>query len=87
MVRCDEVDPGGWDERLRPKLFVPLDAHMHRVGIALGFTERKSADMKTALEVTEAFKKIRPDDPVRYDFALTRLGIRSDMDLESFLHG
>ena len=87
MVRCDDVDPGGWDERLQPKLIVPLDAHMRRIGFALGFTERKSADMKTALEITEAFKKMRPDDPVRYDFALTRLGIRSDMDLESFLRG
>ena len=87
MVRRDDVDPGGWDERLRPKLIVPLDAHMHRIGLALGFTERKTADMKTAMEVTVAFRKIRSDDPVRYDFALTRLGIRSDMGFESFLDG
>ena len=87
MVRNDDVDPGGWHKGLRSKLIVPLDAHMHRIGIAFGFTGRKSADMKTALEVTEAFKKLRPDDPVRYDFALTRLGIRSDMDIESFLDG
>ena len=29
--------------------------------------------------------RIAPDDPVRYDFALTRLGIRDDTDLPAFL--
>jgi len=28
-----------------------------------------------------------PEDPVRYDFALTRLGIRTDADLDAFLKG
>ncbi|MBN2565203.1 MAG: DUF2400 family protein, partial [Candidatus Eisenbacteria bacterium] len=46
----------------------------------LGLTERKQADLRTALEITEGFRRIRPDDPVRYDFALTRLGIRTDVD-------
>ncbi len=85
MVRSDDVDPGGWDPGLRAKLIVPLDAHMHRVGLGMGFTARGNADMKTALEITGAFKKMAPEDPVRYDFCLTRLGIRRDMDLESFL--
>jgi len=31
------------------------------------------------------FRCIAPDDPVRYDFSLTRLGIREDMDLDGFL--
>jgi len=51
----------------------------------MGLTERKNADMRTALEITDAFKKIEPKDPVRYDFALTRLGIRDDADLDAFL--
>jgi len=52
----------------------------HRVvkGRDVGFTERRQADLATALEVTAAFRGIRPDDPVRYDFTLTRLGIRDD---------
>ena len=41
--------------------------------------------MRTALQITDAFREIAPHDPVRYDFALTRLGIRKDADLESFL--
>jgi hypothetical protein len=44
-------------------------------------TQRKQSDLKTALEITREFRKIVPDDPVKYDFALTRLGIRDDADL------
>ncbi len=83
MVRSDEVDPGGWRAVPAAKLIVPLDTHMHRIGLALGATRRKAADMRTALEITDAFRRISPEDPVRYDFALTRLGIRSDMDLSA----
>jgi len=78
MVRRDEVDPGGWNDIPRSKLVVPLDTHMHKIAIMLGLTRRKQADIKTALEITDAFKKIEPDDPVKYDFVLTRFGIRND---------
>jgi hypothetical protein len=51
---------------------------MHRVGLCLGLTERRSADARTALEITEGFRAMTPEDPVKYDFCLTRLGIRKD---------
>jgi len=85
MVRRDGVDPGGWDRVSPSMLVVPLDTHMHRIGRALGLTKRKQAGMKTAIEITEALGKINPDDPVKYDFALTRLGIRDDTDRNRFL--
>ena len=85
MVRKDEVDPGGWDNIPGASLIVPLDTHMHRISLALKLTNRKQADMRTAIEITQAFAIIAPHDPVRYDFCLTRLGIRSDIDIESFL--
>jgi uncharacterized protein (TIGR02757 family) len=75
MVRRDEVDPGGWDEVPASKLIVPLDIHMYRASRRLGFTRRKAADLKTALETTAGFRRICPEDPVRYDFALTHAGI------------
>ncbi len=84
MVRKDAVDPGGWDNALQPKLIIPLDVHMHKICTRLGFTSRKQADMRTALEITNAFKTLVPEDPVRYDFALTRMGIRNDVDPEKF---
>lgn len=85
LVRSDDVDPGGWSGVGPQRLVVPLDTHMHRIGLALGLTCRKSADLTTALEITAAFRHICPEDPVRYDFALTRLGIRKDMELSDFL--
>ena len=57
---------------------------MHRISLALNLTKRKQANMAAALEITSGFKKIVPDDPVKYDFALTRFGIRDDMDNELF---
>ncbi|MBF0210287.1 MAG: TIGR02757 family protein [Desulfamplus sp.] len=80
MVRKDEVDPGGWDQVSPAMLIVPLDTHMHHVGSLLGFTKRKQADMRTALEITDGFRQISPDDPVKYDFCLTRFGIHPEMD-------
>ncbi|MBU2498145.1 MAG: TIGR02757 family protein, partial [Proteobacteria bacterium] len=80
MVREDEVDPGGW--RLVPvsKLVVPLDTHMHRIGLMLNLTKRRQPDMRAAMEMTAAFRCMAPEDPVRYDFVLTRFGIRNDLD-------
>jgi uncharacterized protein (TIGR02757 family) len=80
MVRKDRVDPGGWDKVPRSMLIIPLDTHMHHICTDLNMTCRKNADMPTAVEITKAFRKIAPEDPVRYDFSLTRLGIRKDAD-------
>jgi uncharacterized protein (TIGR02757 family) len=85
MVRSDDVDPGGWDEISPSKLIVPLDVHMHRICMALGMTSRKPADLNTALEITQGFRAFMPEDPVKYDFALTRIGIRNDIDLKEIL--
>jgi uncharacterized protein (TIGR02757 family) len=76
MVRSDNVDPGIWQSIPASHLIVPLDTHMHRIAAAMGLTSRKQADIRCAVEITEVFSAIRPDDPVRYDFALTRLGIK-----------
>ena len=87
MVREDNVDPGGWDRVSPAKLIIPLDTHMHRICLLLKLTRRKNADMRTAVEITRSFRILEPEDPVRYDFALTRLGIRTDADLDDFLEG
>ncbi len=87
MVRHDAVDPGGWTGVSPALLVVPLDTHMHRIGLALGLTERGQADLRTALEITGGFRQIVPEDPVRYDFCLTRLGIRTGLSLDEFLAG
>lgn len=78
MVRSDNVDPGTWQTVPASHLIVPLDTHMHRIAVTMGLTCRKQADIRCAVEITGAFASIRPDDPVRYDFALTRLGIKPE---------
>jgi uncharacterized protein (TIGR02757 family) len=75
MVRKDRVDPGDWKAIPPTKLLYPLDTHIHAFGLNMGLTKRKSPDLKTALEITEKFRRLAPDDPVKYDFSLTRVGI------------
>ena len=85
MVRDSDVDPGGWNGVSKKGLIVPLDTHMFNICRKLGLTDRNQANLKTALQITENFRKYDPDDPTRYDFPLTRLGIRTDTDLDGFL--
>jgi uncharacterized protein (TIGR02757 family) len=87
MVRRDAVDPGGWDGVPPGALLVPVDTHMHRIATALGLTRRHQADLRAAREITVAFRRFAPEDPVRYDFALTRLGIRRERTLDDFVAG
>lgn len=75
LVRQDEVDPGGWTGLSPALLLVPIDVHMHRIARALGFTRRRAADLRTVREITNGFRRYAPGDPVRFDFALTRLPI------------
>lgn len=85
MIRHDEVDPGCWTAVSPRMLLIPLDTHMHRLARGLGLTKRNQANLATTIEITEAFRRINSDDPLKYDFALTRLGIRGELDPLDFL--
>jgi len=75
MVRRDEVDLGLWQSVDKSGLLVPMDVHMGRLSRILGFHNRKTISLSAAVETTNAFLKIEPADPVKYDFALSRVGI------------
>lgn len=75
MVRREPPDLGLWDFVDPSKLIMPLDTHVHRIATFLGLSERKSADWKTAKALTERMARFDRGDPVRYDFAICRLGI------------
>ena len=79
---CEEVGPGGWPHVVPADLLIPLDTHMFHIASTLGLCSMKSASGKAAAEITRNFKDVSPDDPVRYDFALTRYGIREEMTVE-----
>lgn len=77
MVRRDKagVDFGVWT-RIRPnQLLIPLDVHVDRVARRLGLLQRTQTDWKAVLELTEALRRLDPNDPVKYDFALFGLGV------------
>jgi uncharacterized protein (TIGR02757 family) len=80
MVRpAGAIDLGAWQALatgLSPaKLIIPLDTHIERIGRYLGLTDRKTSGLKTAIEITESLRRLRPDDPLAYDIALCHLGI------------
>lgn len=85
MARRDDVDPGCWTAVQPAHLIVPLDTHLHRITRAFRFTRRKQAGLPAARDVTRVFAKMNPADPLRYDFVLTRFGIRSDLELKDLL--
>jgi uncharacterized protein (TIGR02757 family) len=76
MARPDDgIDLGIWKGVAPAKLVIPVDAHIQRIAQYLGLTARKTADWKTAREITAALAKLDPTDPVKYDFSLCHLGI------------
>ncbi len=76
LIRKDGiVDLGIWDLLPQSELIIPLDTHVFRLSKELGLTSRRSADMKTALEITQELKKVFPLDPTLEDFALFGYGV------------
>ncbi|MBP9997864.1 MAG: DUF2400 domain-containing protein [Bacteroidales bacterium] len=76
MVRDDgKVDLGLWRNSSKDGLIIPLDVHVYDQAVALGLTERRSKDLGTAIEITDAFRDIFPGDPAKGDFALFGYGI------------
>lgn len=76
MVRDDgKVDLGLWKKTPKDSLIIPLDTHVHTQALALGLTARKQKDLRTALEITDCFRDIFPDDPAKGDFALFGYGV------------
>lgn len=73
--RNDGLDTGLWRRVSPAKLIIPLDTHIARISRRIGLTSRASPDWRMAEEVTAAVKELDPEDPVRYDFSLCRLGI------------
>jgi len=74
MVRNDHLDLGLWCKIDKKDLLMPLDTHTFKVSQKLGLLHRKTYDMKAVLELTETLKTFDILDPIKYDFALYRLG-------------
>jgi uncharacterized protein (TIGR02757 family) len=75
MVRREGVDLGLW-RGVDPKaLVIPLDAHIITLGRRLGLTRYRSPGWRMAVDITSSLRRLDPRDPVKYDFALHRMGL------------
>ena len=77
MVRKDNngVDFGIWNSISPSTLSCPLDVHSGNVARKLGILTRKQNDAKALAELDTSLRKMDPNDPVKYDFALFGLGV------------
>lgn len=69
------VDFGLWDVCDPRNLIIPLDTHVHKQAIRLGLTKRRTPDLRTAIEITDRFAEVFPDDPAKGDFSLFGYGV------------
>ncbi|MDP2687150.1 MAG: TIGR02757 family protein [Aequorivita sp.] len=77
MVRNDNagVDFGIWKNIAPSQLSCPLDIHSGNVARKLKLLVRKQNDGKALAELDNSLRKLDPNDPVKYDFALFGLGV------------
>ena len=77
MVRdaSTKVDFGIWKTISPSILSCPLDVHSGNVARKLKLVKRKQNDVKALAELDLSLRKLDPNDPVKYDFALFGLGV------------
>lgn len=77
MVRDNStgVDFGLWKSIPTSALSCPLDVHSGNVARKLKLLKRKQNDAKAVAELDKSLRKLDPNDPVKYDFALFGLGV------------
>ncbi len=77
MVRSNatSVDFGIWTSINPSQLSCPLDVHSGNVGRKLKLLTRKQNDAKALADLDKNLRKLDPNDPVKYDFALFGLGV------------
>jgi uncharacterized protein (TIGR02757 family) len=70
MVRREAPDFGIWSGIPPSALLMPVDTHIENMARSIGLTRRRSRNWRMVEEVTAGLKRLDPNDPVRYDFAL-----------------
>lgn len=80
MIRTEGFDLGLWrgGRFTTARLLLPMDVHVHRISRRIGLTRRRTADLAASREATGWLRLLNPEDPVAYDWPLSRLGILSE---------
>jgi uncharacterized protein (TIGR02757 family) len=88
MVRREGVDLGLWRTVDPRRLVIPLDAHVFAIARRVGLTRYRSPGWRMALDITARLRRLDPVDPVKYDFALHRMGLwKKDDEIRSLRGG
>lgn len=75
MVRRDGiVDLGVWKNISPSQLSIPLDVHVGNIARMLGILERNQNDRRAVEQIDTFLRKLDPQDPAKYDYALFGLG-------------
>ncbi len=80
MVREDNIDLGLWKKIDKKDLLIPLDTHTFKISQKIGLLKRKTYDFKAVIELTKALRFFDANDPVKYDFAIYRIGQEKLLD-------
>jgi uncharacterized protein (TIGR02757 family) len=75
MVRRHGVDLGVWKSVDPGRLVIPLDAHVLAIARRVRLTRYRSPGWRMAVDITGRLRRLDPADPVKYDFALHRMGL------------
>lgn len=83
MVRDakEGVDLGLWKRIPKASLCLPLDVHTGNVARQLGLLKRTQSDWKALEELMTPLRKMDPNDPCKYDFALFGVGVNKELHL------
>ena len=74
MVRNDNLDLGLWNKFNTKDLILPLDTHTFNVSKKIGLLTSGSYNLDSAYKITQKLKEFDENDPIKYDFALYRIG-------------
>lgn len=78
MARTSWPDLGLWTRYPKAALVIPVDTHVARIARFVRLSRRATPDGRMAAEITAALRRCDAEDPLKYDFALSHLGILGD---------
>ena len=78
MARDGWPDLGLWKQYPKEALVIPVDTHVARIARFVRLSSRATPDGRMAQEITAALRRCDPMDPLKYDFAISHLGILGD---------
>ena len=80
LVRTGSTDLGLWPSVRAADLMIPLDVHLIAYARTRGLTVRRGVNWVMAEEVTQHFRGLCPEDPLRWDFTISHAGMMAGWD-------